>query len=192
MAKPKLPKLIQTDSIDILLKEKGLVMNKMDSVPVYTETILDANGNPIKKEVVLLHDAKKIFKLAINTTDDYALKGTRRGTIFIQYQPHDSERFKQLSLIDVGMNPQGKKPIQEDMGKVLVKIFQDNLALKTNPPSLIAGLSKFLFYAFIFSIIVYVAMFAVNIYMTYAATNAFSAAQAALNHLVQLSSSPVP
>lgn len=184
-------KMAQTDTLSVLVKEKGLILQRL-WLPVYTEEYLGDYGLPVKREVIILKDGKKAFKLPILTTDDYSLKGTRTGTIYVLYQRGLSERFKQLNLKEVGMDPEMGKPIQEDMGKVLVKIFQDNLNVKKTPPTLVAGLSKFLFYMFLFSVLVYASLYAVNIIMTLAAVHAFGAATAAINKLITMVASPVP
>lgn len=187
-------KMVQIDSVDVSIKEKGLVVNRLSGIPVYRETLAGPDGKLYERHVVLLRDQKKMFKITVHTNEDYALKGTKYGTIYVLYQPHDAERFKQLKLDDMGMDTNGgkRKPVQEDMGKVLVKVLQDNLNAKKAPPSLVAGLTKSLFYMFIFSVIVYGAMFAINIYLLGSAQNAFSTATSAINIFIAHSTAPVP
>ena len=60
--------------------------------------------------------------------------------------------------------------------RVLSKIYQDNLNAKAKPQSLTAGLTKGLFYVFVFSIAVYAVMFSINIIMEGMAISSFHSA----------------
>lgn len=180
MPKQKLPPMTQIDTLNVVIKEKGLVIKQI-AIPLYLEKYTADDGQPHEQEVIILNAQGKRYKLAVNTDEDYALKGTVNSTIYILYQRNQQERFRQLSLKDMGMDPQISKPLNEDMGKVLSKIFKDNLDAKKKPASMIAGLTKTLFYAFIFSIIVYSTMYSINLFLTGLALHAFNTAAGAIN-----------
>ncbi len=196
LRKPK-TKLTPVDNIDIVLREKGLVIRIL-TMPVYLERYIDpATATETQRFFVLLKDGKQTFKLFIVKDEDHALLGVSRETIYIQYKRGMPERFVQLGLADVGIAFEKGKPhpVQEDMGKTLVKVLQINIDKKKAPPTLIVGLTKGLFYMFIFSVIVFSAMYGVNIYMQYAAVNAWQSASSFLSHYLasqQAASAPVP
>ncbi|MEM3828169.1 MAG: hypothetical protein QXP36_03000 [Conexivisphaerales archaeon] len=177
-------KLVKIDTVTVLIKEKDLVVNQI-SVPLYLESYTAEDGQTYQKEVIILNDQKQKYKLAVNTDEKYSLKGTRESTIFVLYQRNQPVRFRQLSLSEMGMDPKVAKPINEDMGKVLAKIYQDNLNAKKKP-SLVAGFTKGLLYVFILSVIIYAAMFGVNIYFNYLSFHAFSSASTAINHFISI------
>jgi hypothetical protein len=188
----KQPTMAPVEMVNVVLKEKGLVISQIETM-LYGEKYTANDKKECTRNVVILTDRKRRYKLPVNMTDssanareNYALKGTRLPTIYLLYQRHGLERFRQLSLADMDMDPTKHKPINEDMGKVLAKIYQDNLNAKKKPQSMIAGLTKTLFYAFILSVVVYAVMYGVNIYFTSAALQAFNSAAAAINHYISV------
>lgn len=191
--KPQSYRPVQIDTVDVLLKEKGLVMGQYQSMPVYEERFTGQDSKAYQRNVILMKEGKKTYKVPVILSDDYMLRGTKSGTIYVFHQPNSQVSFKQLSLDEMGMSATGgKEPIEEDMGKVLVKVLQDNLNLKKAPPTLVAGLTKTLFYTFIFSIIIYALMFAVNLYLLNSAVSAFQSVQGAINILISHFTAPVP
>ena len=185
--KPKSkPRVAQPyDNINILIKQKGLITSPVVT-QLYREAATLDDGSVAYVDYVILSDKKKRFKLYINTTENYILRGIRNSTIFVDYKQYERLPFRQLSLLEMDMESGTDKrpPINEDMGKVLSKIYQDNINAKAKPASMIAGLTKVLFYAFIFSIIVYSIMFLINIIMEGMALNAFNSASAAINTFI--------
>ncbi len=179
--KPKNPE--PYDYLKVLIKEKELVTSQI-TVPLYREFLTDENGTTLIRNSIILKDGKKAYRLYIKIDENYALKGIKNSTIFILYKHNDpQEPFKQLSLAEMGMDPEKSKPLNEDMGKVLAKIYQDNLDAQKKSTTMIAGLTKGLFYVFIFSIVTYIAMYSVNILFTAMAINALHSATAAVNFL---------
>ncbi|MEM4097277.1 MAG: hypothetical protein QXS81_01140 [Candidatus Micrarchaeaceae archaeon] len=175
--------LIPIEEITVVIKEKELVTNEI-TTPLYLESYAADDGQTYQRKVIILNDKKQRYKLAVNTSEEYSLKGTHNSTIFVLYQRDQPVRFRQLSLSEMGMDPKVAKPLNEDMGKVLAKIYQDNLNAKKRPQTLLAGLTRGLFYVFILSVVVYAIMFGVNIYLSAATLHAFSAASAAINHFI--------
>ncbi|MEM0148284.1 MAG: hypothetical protein QXY10_01675 [Candidatus Micrarchaeaceae archaeon] len=182
MPKPQLAKI---DTVTVVIKEKELVVNQL-SMPLYLESYTAEDGQTYQNKIIILNDQKQRYKLVVNTDEKYSLKGTRDSTIFILYQREQPVRFKQLSLSEMGMDPKIAKPINEDMGKVLAKIYQDNLNAKKKPQSMIAGLTKGLFYVFILSIAIYAIMFGINMYLTSLSVHAFASASSAINHFITI------
>jgi hypothetical protein len=180
------------DTVNVLIREKSLVTTQMLS-DVYAEESQEeppAEGTqappPTINYFIVLKAGKKAYKLYIDLGDAYVLKGLRTSTIFVQYKKNDPLPYQQLNLADMDIDS-GKHPINEDMGKVLAKVYEDNLKLQKKDTTMIAGLTKILFYAFISSILVYVAMYGVNILFTYMALSAVQSATTAINHLASFS-----
>ncbi|MEM3202602.1 MAG: hypothetical protein QXY21_02970, partial [Candidatus Micrarchaeaceae archaeon] len=120
------PQMVAIDTITVVMKEKGLAVAEI-SMPLYLESYAAEDGQTYQRKVIILNDKKQRYKLAVNTDEKYSLKGTRSSTIFVLYQRDQPVRFRQLSLSEMGMDPKVAKPLNEDMGKVLAKIYQDNL-----------------------------------------------------------------
>ena len=175
-------KITEAGTVNVLLQDKGLITNQITTV-LYSEIDTTNPESPIQRYFIVLNDGNKKYKLVVNLSDGYTLKGISNSTIYVQLQRNNKIRFRQLSLSDVGIDPNKAKPIDEDMGKVLAKIYQDNINMKKKPESTIAGLTKTLFYAFALSVAVYVIMYGVNIYFEYLAINALHAAASAWSSL---------
>jgi len=171
-------KITESGTVNVLLQDKGLITNQISTV-LYSESYITAPESPTQRNFIILTDRNKKYKLVVDLSDEYALKGMSNSTIYVQLQSNNKVRFKQLSLSEIGMDPKQAKPINEDMGKVLAKIYQDNINAKKKPHTIIAGLTKTLFYTFVLSVAVYVAMYGVNIYFQYLSINALGAATSA-------------
>jgi len=171
-------KITEAGTVNVLLQDKGLITNQISTV-LYSESDITNPESPTQRNFVILVDRNKKYKLIVNLSDGYTLKGMGTSTIYVQLQPNNKVRFRQLSLSEMGMDPNKAKPINEDMGKVLAKIYQDNINMKKQQRSTIAGLTKTLFYTFVLSVAVYAAMYGVNIYFQYLSINALSAATSA-------------
>ena len=171
-------KITEAGTVNVLLQDKGLITNHFTTT-LYSEIDTTNPESPIQRHFIILNDGNKKYKLIVNLNDEYILKGISNSTIYVQLQHNNKVRFRQLSLSDVGIDPNKAKPINEDMGKVLAKIYQDNINAKKKPESKIAGLTKTLFYAFALSIVVYVIMYGVNMYFEYLSINALHAAVSA-------------
>lgn len=177
------PKPIQPyDNVEILVKQKGLITSKIVT-QIYRQSVKLEDGSTAQVDYIILQDNKRRFKLYIQTNDNYVLKGISTATLFVEYKQYEKMPYKQISLTDMGMEGTDT-PINEDMGKVLSKIYQDNLDAKAKPTSVIAGLTKTLFYMFVLSVMIYSIMFLVNIVMEGMALNAFNSASAAINLFV--------
>ncbi len=165
------------DTIHILIKQKGLVIGEMKTY-IYKEPKQTEDGKTEFRDYIILNDKKKKYKLYVNTGAGYSMKGIETATIFVENLKYEDMPYKQLSLEEMDMEDEDQKPppINEDMGKVLSKIYQDNLNAKAKPQSLTAGLTKGLFYVFVFSIAVYAVMFSINIIMEGMAISAFHSA----------------
>jgi len=175
-------KITEAGTVNVLLQDKGLITNQITTV-LYSEVDTTNPESPIQRHFIVLNDGNKRYKLIVNLSDGYILKGISNSTIYVQLQRNNKVRFRQLSLSDIGIDPNKAKPIDEDMGKVLAKIYQDNINMKKKPESTIAGLTKTLFYAFALSVAIYVIMYGVNMYFEYLAINALHAAASAWSSL---------
>jgi len=171
-------KITESGTVNVLLQDKGLITNQITTV-LYSETNTTNPESPIQRYFIILNDQNKKYKLVVNLSDEYILKGMSTSTIYVQLQHNNPVRFRQLSLSEMGMDPNKAKPIDEDMGKVLAKIYQDNINMKKKPESKIAGLTKTLFYMFALSVVVYAMMYGVNMYFESLSINALHAATSA-------------
>ena len=170
-------KITESGTVNVLIQDKGLITNQITTI-LYSETNTTNPESPIQRYFIILNDQKR-YKLIVNLSDEYILKGMSNSTIYVQLQRNNPMRFRQLSLSEMGMDPNKAKPINEDMGKVLAKIYQDNINMKKKSSSIIAGLTKALFYTFMLSIVVYAIMYGVNMYFESLSINALHAATSA-------------
>jgi hypothetical protein len=184
---PKKPKPVEPrpyDNVSVIIKQKGLATSKI-TTQIYKEIVTSDDGGTEYRDFIILESKKRRFKLYVDTGDDYILKGITYFTLFIEYNQYEELPFKQLPLSEMGIEP-SKAPINEDMGKVLSKVYQDNINARAKPEAIIAGLTKLLFYAFIFSVILYAALFLINLIMEGMALSAFNSASAGIHALIHL------